>query len=115
MLNPVGKAVMLGTPILATGKTIAIFDASQVPEGCELYVKPSVGRLTCEVEVANANALHWKAGLEQANIRNAELRTVKYQLRALLRSTVLFLEAGDDEDFEHNKRVLLEHIHKELG
>lgn len=115
LLNPVGKVLCQAQA--ATGGMIGIaqVDLALAPVGSVLYVQPSEGRLTCEVEVANANALHWKAGLEQAHIRVAELRTVKYQLRALLRSTILFLEAGDDEDFEHNKRVLLEHIHKELG
>lgn len=79
-LNSVGKAVMLGSQLMATGKTIAIFDASRVPEGCELYVEPSVDRLKMEVVVANDNALHWKEGLDTANIRAAQLRTEKFRL-----------------------------------
>lgn len=85
MLNPVGKVLCQAQS--ATGGTIGVaqVNLALAPVGSELYVRPSEGRLTCEVEVANANALHWKAGLEQANIRNAELRTVKYQLRAFIR------------------------------
>lgn len=65
LVAPVGKAMMLGLPILQTGKTIAIFDESQVPEGTELYVQPSEGRLKLEVQVANDNATKWRKLFEQ--------------------------------------------------
>ena len=85
MLNPVGKVIAATDMWTQMPIGIAQVNLALAPVGSELYVRPSEGRLTCEVEVANANALHWKAGLEQANIRNAELRTVKYQLRAFIR------------------------------
>ena len=80
LLQPVGKAVMLGLPILETGKTIAIFEASQVPVDAELYVHPKDSRLMLEVEVANDNASHWHGHLVAAQAKNSELRKRIYQL-----------------------------------
>jgi hypothetical protein len=80
LFAPVGKAMMLGVPELATGKTIVIFDASQVPEGCDLYVQPSVGRLKLEVEVANDNCLHFK---ELALKRGGKMLSMRRLLREL--------------------------------
>lgn len=59
-----------------------------------LYVHPSEGRLTCEVEVANANALHWKEGLNAANVRTAQQRTEKYKVLAQLREVARRYAAG---------------------
>jgi hypothetical protein len=78
-----------------------------------------VGRLKLEVEVANENALHWRDGLQKANIRAAELRTEKYRLRDLLRAVKLLLEQDvldyQTPDAKHNAKVLAEMIEKELG
>lgn len=85
MLNPVGKVLCQAQS--ATGGTIGVaqVNLALAPVGSELYVRPSEGRLTCEVEVANANALHWKAGLEQANERNAENRMLLNRARQIMR------------------------------
>lgn len=115
LLSPVGKVLCQAQT--ATGEMIGIaqVNLSLAPVGCELYVQPKDSRLKLEVEVANENALHWQEGLRKANITSAELRTEKYRLRDLLRSTLLFLESCDEQDREHNERVLLELIKKELG
>lgn len=88
-LNPVGVVSAIQSyPQMRGGTTtigVAHVDLSLAPVGSELYVKPSVGRLTCEVQVANDNALHWKEGLNKANIRTAEQRTEKYKVMAQLR------------------------------
>jgi len=52
--------------------------------GCELYVQPKDSRLNLEVKVANANALHWKKALQEANDRNHQLRQERAIYRALL-------------------------------
>lgn len=80
LFAPVGQAMMLGLPILATGKTIAIFDASQVPEGCDLYVQPKDSRLKLEIEVANDNCLHFK---ELAMKRGGKMLRMRRLLREL--------------------------------
>src|SRR6185437_13785358 len=85
---PVGKAMMLGLPILNTGKTIAIFEASQVPEGAELFVTPSNSRLSLELEVANENAAHHKKVCEE---RGEKL----HNYRKILRAVGLLLETPD--------------------
>lgn len=78
LLEPVGIAqAMQGTN---GGFTMAVFQASQVPVDCELYVQPKDSRLRLEVEIANENALHWKDGLSHANERCAQLRTDKFRL-----------------------------------
>lgn len=83
LFQPVGKAqAMTGTN---GAWTMAVFEGSQVPVDAELYLQPSEGRLRLEVEVANDNALHWKEGLNKANIRTAEQRTEKYKVMAQLR------------------------------
>lgn len=58
LLSPVGKAVACQVVNGMTTMTVAVFDASQVPEGSELYVQPKDSRLRLEVEVANDNAAH---------------------------------------------------------
>lgn len=85
MLNSVGKVLCQAQS--ATGGTIGIaqVNLALAPVGSVLYVQPSEGRLTCEVEVANANALHWKAGLEQSNERNAENRMLLNRARQIMR------------------------------
>lgn len=83
-LNPVGK--VLCEAMIATGGTIGIaqVNLALAPVGSVLYVQPSAGRLTCEVEVANANALHWQDGLKNANERNSTLRKRLALAEALL-------------------------------
>lgn len=96
LLQPVGKAVMLGLPMLETGKTIAIFEASQVPVDAELYVHPKDSRLMLEVEVANENASHWYAHLAASHAKNKKLRQMlrKLQLPASGLSPDLVAEIG---------------------
>ena len=85
MLNPVGKVIAVTDMWTQMPIGIAQVNIALAPVGSELYVRPSEGRLTCEVEVANANALHWKDGLNKANERHAETRMLLNRARGLLR------------------------------
>ena len=87
LLNSVGKAESFGKDLFPTGKTIAVFEASQVPVGTELFVQPSDSRLTLEVLVANDNAKHWKDSLSQTNARNKILRVKLARAQDMLRRT----------------------------
>lgn len=104
--------MMLGLPILATGKTIAIFDASQVPEGSELYVTPSDSRLSLEVEVANENAAHHKQVCDR---RGNDI----HNYRKLLRAVQLLFKAHDIDfrtpESQDNFKKIKDLIEKELG
>lgn len=87
-LHPVGRVSTMKVTFPKIGEMtigVAHVDLDRAPEGSVLYVHPSEGRLTCEVEVANANALHWKESLNKTNIRAAELRTERLRLRAFIR------------------------------
>lgn len=55
--------------------TMAVFPATEVPIGTELFTHAKNSRLQLQVEVANENAQHWKKKLQEANERNREGRT----------------------------------------
>lgn len=76
--EPVGKVSALPDPTTGKMTGVAIIDLDLAPEGSELYVQPSVSRLTLEVEVAVDNAIHWRESLAKAQ---RELRHVRGQLR----------------------------------
>lgn len=86
LLNSVGKAESFGKDLFPTGKTIAVFEASQVPVGTELFVRPSDSRLTLEVSVANDNAQHWQQALREANAKNSKLRQSLNRTQKMLRN-----------------------------
>lgn len=109
---PVGKAMMLGLPILATGKTIAIFDADQVPEGCDLYVQPKDSRLSLELEVANENAAHHQAECVKRGNRLHRQRSILRATALLLGSGVLDYKTPEDRE---NASKLAFMIEQELG
>lgn len=90
VLNPIGKVICAAQA--ATGGTIGIaqVDLSLAPEGTELYVQPSEGRLKLEVEVANDNALKWQNALGIQQERNKQLRDEVRQARELLRRCASF-------------------------
>lgn len=92
-LQPVGRVSTMKVTFPKIGEVtigVAHVDLNRAPEGSVLYVHPSVGRLTCEVEVANNNALHWKDGLSKANELNAELRMQLNRARGFLRRSLEF-------------------------
>lgn len=84
LFAPVGKAQKFRSMNGEVTMTLAIFDASQVPEGSDLYVQPKDSRLKLEIEVANDNALHWKNALGLANERNRQQRKENRDLRTFM-------------------------------
>lgn len=83
--EPVGKVSAL--PDLTTGKMtgVAIIDLDLAPEGSELYVQPSVSRLTLEVEVATDNALHWRDQLSKSQDNYRAVRDSLREAQRILR------------------------------
>ena len=79
LLSPVGKA----DPMPGTNGafTMAVFEASQVPVGVELYLQPKDSRLRLEVEVANDNASHWHGHLVASHAKSKKLRQMLRKLQ----------------------------------
>lgn len=87
LLSPVGIASPLtGTP----NWTMAVFEKDLVPEGTELFVQPSEGRLKLEVEVSNENAIKWQSALKEQVARSTRLRCDLDKARVLLRRAASF-------------------------
>lgn len=88
LLNPVGKAqsILVGTKTM----TMVLCEPSVVPEGTELFVQPSEGRLKLEVEVANDNAQKWKACHQSQLEANSVILKKLSVARTLLRRAASF-------------------------
>lgn len=112
---PVGKAQPIMMHIQsATGETYttALFKASDVPVGTELYATPSDRRLSLELEVANENAAHHKA---LAAKRGNDM----HNCRKILRAVNLLLQSKSidylNQEVEADAKKLMDMIDKELG
>ena len=94
LLNPVGIVAKIPTGPMTRGEQtmigIAHIDLSLAPEGTELFVQPSEGRLKLEIEVANDNALKWQDALKEQVARSTRLRCDLDKARTLLRRAASF-------------------------
>lgn len=87
LLNPVGKVTTIKYNFPGIGEMTlgtALIDLSLAPEGSELYVQPSEGRLRLEVEVANDNAQNWRKRFEQQAEFSQKLLQSTAEVKALL-------------------------------
>lgn len=76
--------------------TMAVFPASEVPIGTELFTHSKNSRLQLQVEVANDNAQHWKGNLQEQQKENKDLRNQLSLVNRMIRGMV----AGDNNQEE---------------